>query len=170
MIAELSAALSALKETAGLVKVINDAKNDADIKAATFELNNKLLSLQSECFALGDSIRSREDEISFLKAKIAEFDEFKIQAEGFELEKLDSGAFVYSKKIQLGSDGDVIFACPQCYNQRVISILQPSSHTFYHAALEIHFSQIECNRCKSIFGKEKMTIRDLDYSSNSSWE
>ncbi|MBS8535755.1 hypothetical protein KER10_25150 [Escherichia coli] len=40
MIAELSAAMAAIKETAGLAKVINDAKTDAEVKAATIELQN----------------------------------------------------------------------------------------------------------------------------------
>jgi len=56
VIAELSAAMAALKETAGLVKVISSAKTDAEIKAATFELQSKLITLQSDCFTLGDVV------------------------------------------------------------------------------------------------------------------
>lgn len=82
MIAELSAAMTAIKETAGLVKVINDAKTDAEVKAATIDLQNKLITLQAECFSLGDAIRLRDEEVMHLKAKIAEFEDFKRQTEG----------------------------------------------------------------------------------------
>lgn len=98
MIAELSAAMTAIKETAGLAKVINDAKTDAEVKAATIELQNKLITLQAECFSLGDAIRSRDEKVMLLKAKIAEFEDFKSQTEGYVLNKFDSGSLVYSKK------------------------------------------------------------------------
>ncbi len=97
MIAELSVAMAAIKETAGLAKVINDAKTDAEVKAATIELQNKLITLQAECFSLGDAIRLRDEEVMHLKAKIAEFEDFCAKVEGYVLEQLDSGAFVYSK-------------------------------------------------------------------------
>lgn len=90
--------MAAIKETAGLVKVINDAKTDAEVKAATIDLQGKLITLQAECFSLGDAIRLRDEEVMHLKAKIAEFEDFQTQIEGYELNKLASGSLVYSKK------------------------------------------------------------------------
>lgn len=169
MIAELSAAMAALKETAGLAKLISEAKTDSEIKAATFELQNKLLSLQADCFTLGDAIRSRDDQVGKLTQKLAEYEDFKAQVEGYELEKLDAGAYVYSKKVLIGIEEHKIYLCSQCYNQRTLSILQPSSQTFYHGASEQHFSQIECHRCKSVFGQNRIHFSDIKYTSNSDW-
>lgn len=146
MIAELSAALSALKETTGLVKVINDAKNDAEIKAATFELNNKLLILQSECFALGDSIRSREEEVSLLKAKIAEFENFQTQVEGYVLDQLQSGAFVYSKKEVVNGAEVTVCLCPLCYSKKAKSILHP-----FPVSKSSPYYQSRCLNCENKF-------------------
>lgn len=169
MIAELSVAMAALKETAGLAKLISEAKSESDIKAATFELQNKLLSLQADCFTLGDAISTRDEQIVKLKEKLAKYDDFKTQVDGYELEKLATGAYVYSKNVIIGGEEHTICLCSQCYNNRIFSILQPSSQTFYHGALEQHFSQIECHQCKSIFGQNRIHFTDINYTSNSDW-
>lgn len=125
MIAELSAAMTAIKETAGLAKVINDAKTDAEVKAATIELQSKLITLQAECFMLGDVLRLRDEEAALLKAKIAEFEDFKSQTEGYVLNQLDSGTLVYSKKQIVGDAEITVHLCPNCFAAKKISILQP---------------------------------------------
>lgn len=151
MIAEISAALSALKETASLVKAINDAKNDAEIKAATFELNNKLLTLQSECFSLGESIRTRDEEVVLLKAKIAEFEDFKTESEGYVLHQTESGSLVYTKQQAVGESQITVNACPQCYQQKKISMLQPGIENGVKGFYWVHF----CPSCKSNFKMDK---------------
>ncbi|QLU25297.1 hypothetical protein HV192_16105 [Klebsiella oxytoca] len=161
VIAELSAAMAAIKETAGLVKVINDAKTDAEVKAATIDLQGKLITLQAECFSLGDAIRLRDEEVMRLKDKISEFENFEKQTADFVLKKFDTGALVYSVKKIIDGEETNIYYCSQCFNQRVISILQPSSATFFHAGREEHFSQIQCQRCNAVYGKDKMHYRDL---------
>ncbi len=87
--------MTAIKETAGLAKVINNAKTDAEVKAATIELQNKLITLQAECFTLGDLIRLRDEEAVRLKAKIEEFENFKSESEGYALHQTEGGTLVY---------------------------------------------------------------------------
>lgn len=156
MIAELSVAMTAIKETAGLLKVINDAKTDAEVKNATIELQNKLITLQGECFSLGDVIRQRDEEANILKAKIAEIESFDKQTAGFSLVKFGTGALVYSEVKVISEEEVSIHYCTQCFNQRVISILQPSSPTFYDGAKERHFSQLQCQKCNAIYGKDPL--------------
>lgn len=151
MIAELSAAMTAIKETAGLVKVINDAKTDAEVKAATIELQSKLISLQAECFTLGDVIRLRDEEAALLKAKIAEFEDFKSQTEGYVLNRLDSGTLVYSKKQIVGDAEVTVHLCPQCYAKRQMSMLQPTGDTAYDAHTNKYLHQSRCYCCDSLF-------------------
>jgi hypothetical protein len=151
VIAELSAAMAALKETAGLVKVISAAKTDSEIKAATFELQSKLLTLQSDCFNLGDVVRSRDEEIMLLKAKIAEFEDFKSQAEGYILHQTDAGSLVYSKQIGVNDSQITVNACPHCFQQKKISILQPGTERSIKGSYWIHF----CPSCKSDFKMDK---------------
>ncbi|MCE9895870.1 hypothetical protein [Citrobacter portucalensis] len=151
MIAELSAAMTAIKETAGLAKVINDAKTDAEVKAATIELQNKLITLQAECFSLGDAIRLRDEEVMHLKAKVAEFEDFKSQTEGYVLNQLDSGTLVYSKNQLVGDAEITVHLCPQCYAKRQISMLQPTGDTAYDAHKNKYLHQSRCHSCDSLF-------------------
>ncbi|MGL5726827.1 MAG: hypothetical protein ACRCYD_03110, partial [Plesiomonas sp.] len=44
MITELSAAMTAIKETVSLAKVISGAKTDSEVMAAVIELQSKLLT------------------------------------------------------------------------------------------------------------------------------
>ena len=138
--------MAAIKETAGLAKVINDAKTDAEVKAATIELQNKLITLQAECFSLGDAIRLRNEEIMLLKAKIAETEDFQRQAEGYKLNKLDSGTLVYSKKQFIGDTEITVHLCPQCFGKKVISVLQPMEIMRFDA----HFRTF-CPACNNKF-------------------
>lgn len=146
MIAELSAALAAIKETASLARVISEAKTDAEIKAATSEIQSKLIALQMDCFSLGDVVRLREEQITHLKAKIAEFEDFRSQTEGYVLELLDSGSFVYSKN-ELVSDREIaVKLCPLCYSKNVKSILHSIP-----VAKSSHFHKSRCLLCENKF-------------------
>lgn len=170
MIAELSAAMAAIKETAGLARIINDAKTDAEVKAATIELQSKLITLQAECFSLGDVIRLRDEEAVRLKNVIAEYESFEKKTEDFFLDRFETDALVYSAKKVIGGEETLIHYCSQCFNQRVISILQPSSQTFYDAAREQHYTQLHCQKCDAVYGKNKMHFKELNYGSTVSWE
>lgn len=151
MIAELSAAMTAIKETAGLAKVINDAKTDAEVKAATIELQSKLITLQAECFTLGDAIRLRDEEAVHLKAKIAEFENFKSESEGYVLHRTEGGTLVYSKQVAVDNAEMVVNACPHCFHQKKISILQPGVDKPVKADYWVHF----CPSCNVEFKMDK---------------
>lgn len=152
MIAELSAAMTAIKETAGLAKVINNAKTDAEVKAATIELQSKLITLQAECFSLGDVIRLCDEEAVLLKAKIAEYEDFKTESEGYELHQTESGSLVYSKQVAVNGSQITVNACPSCYQQRKISMLQPGVERAAKGYCFVHF----CPSCNAEFKMNKI--------------
>ncbi|MDT7365992.1 hypothetical protein ACLETW_07750 [Citrobacter portucalensis] len=152
MIAELSAAMAAIKETAGLAKVINDAKTDAEVKAATIELQSKLITLQAECFSLGDAIRAKEDEAAILRSKLAVLEDFKKATQEYSILKTPGGTLVYSALIDGSNDQFAINACPRCFQQSQLSILQPSPTTHSMGGYFIHY----CPLCKSEFKMDKV--------------
>ncbi|HAU5795600.1 TPA: hypothetical protein J4786_001569 [Citrobacter amalonaticus] len=168
MITEMTAAFTALKETIGLVKVINDAKNDAEIKAATFELQNKLLSLQIECFSLGDVIRMKDEQLSNLRKEIAFYEDFESKVEGYELTQLDSNVLVYAKDEIVGSNCVTLYLCPHCYSKNVKSMLQP-----INGGKKNRFHKAQCLNCDRVFlthknqGYERpMSMKELGRSLN----
>lgn len=121
---DISATYTAIKETLSLLKVVNDAKSEFEKRDATSEIQSKLLTLQGECFALGEMVRSHEAEVVALKAKIAEFEDFKTQTEGYALNQLESGSLVYTKHTIVNGNEIAVHLCPNCFASKKISILQ----------------------------------------------
>lgn len=159
---DISAAFVAIKETIGLLKVVNDAKNDFEIRNATSEIQSKLITLQSECFALGEMVRSYETEVIALKAKIAEFEDFKTQTEGYVLNQLESGSFVYTKSQVVGDSEVEVHLCPNCHSKRVKSILQPTGETAYDAHTSKYFYQNRCHCCGSLYAMNGSDYKPVD--------
>lgn len=57
---DISAEFAVMKEVFGLLNIVNGAKSDYEIKAATPEIYVKLITLQNDYFALGDMIRKKD--------------------------------------------------------------------------------------------------------------
>lgn len=169
MIAELSAAMAAIRETAQLAKLINDAKTEAEVNAAVGELNSKLASIQRECVSLVELVGTYQEINASLKAKIAEFENFKVQAEGYVLNKVESGSLVYSKNIIVGEGEITVNACPHCFHQNKISILQPGVTTTTKSRFYVHY----CPECKSDFKMNRLPpqqqIHVAGYRSGGGW-
>ena len=81
-----------------------------------------------------------------LKAKIAEFEDFKSQTEGYVLNKFDSGSLVYSKKQIVGDTEITVHLCPHCFAANKVSILQPQQVSMYAS-----FNQSRCPSCQNVF-------------------
>ncbi|EPX0778397.1 hypothetical protein ACWV32_005646, partial [Escherichia coli] len=125
MIAELTAAMTAIRETAQIAKLMNEAKTQAEVNAAIGELNSKLASIQHECVSLVELVSTYQEINASLKAKIAEFENFEAQTEGYILNQLESGTFVYSKEVTVNGGSIIMHLCPKCFGQKIVSILQP---------------------------------------------
>lgn len=147
MIAEFTAAMSAIKETASLAKVISDAKTEAEVNAAVSDMVSKLTSVQRECMSLIELARSYQEETVSLKAKIADFEDFQVQSEGYMLDQLPAGTLVYSKKQVMYAGQVIVHACPKCFLEKKISMLQPGPSANYHY-------QIFCPSCNTTFRRE----------------
>ncbi|WP_420909997.1 hypothetical protein [Rosenbergiella epipactidis] len=155
VIAELSAALAAIKEATGLAKTIREAKTESEILAATSDLNMKLLSLQNDCFMLGDMVRLREESIMELKEKISHIEDFKRQTDGYKFEQLESGAFVYARKQVMNDTETTVYLCTKCFSRHVVSILQPTGKYSYDDNSGIRYVQSQCLHCSATYMMNK---------------
>ncbi|QGX91227.1 hypothetical protein EFZ10_06055 [Tatumella sp. TA1] len=155
MIAELSAALTAIKEAIGLSKLIKEAKTESQVIAATSDLNLKLCSLQEYCFTLSDMVRLREENILELEEKIAHIEDFKRQADGYVFEQLESGTFVYARKQVMGDRETTVYLCAKCFSRHVISVLQPTGKYSYDDNSGIRYVQSQCLHCSATYMMNK---------------
>ena len=146
MIAELTAAMTAFRETAQIAKLMNEAKTQAEVNAAIGELNSKLASIQRECVSLVELVGSYQEINASLKAKIAEFENFEAQTEGYILNQLESGTFVYSKEVIVNGGSITMHLCPKCFGQKIVSILQP-----FPVSKDELFHKSRCLHCENKF-------------------
>ncbi|WP_274371507.1 hypothetical protein [Morganella morganii] len=144
MFAEIAGSLAALKESFNLVKVINEAKTDAEIKGATFELQRKLQDIQLENLKLIELITNDRAKIAELQKKVDNIDLFDTQSKNYEGKKILSGAFVY-----LDKRDTEIAACPTCFSKRKIFMLHPIQD--YCILDDKYFLKYKCYECDSVF-------------------
>lgn len=162
MFVEITAAMSAIKETTALAKVISNAKTQAEINSAVSDMVSKLMSVQRECMSLIELARFYQEEAVTLKAKIAEFEDFKSQTEGYVLNQLDSGTFVYSKNESVNGMQIAVHLCPKCFTQKIVSILQPTGEVGYNSNNSCYFEQCKCFHCASLFLMNKSAYEPID--------
>lgn len=146
VIVEFSAAMSAIKETAVMAKGILNAKTQTEINSAVSNMLSKLTSVQFECVSLIEMVRSYQEEAVSLKAKIAELEDFQIQTEGYVLNQLESGAFVYSKEETVNGGTVAMHLCPKCFGQKTVSVLQP-----FPVSEDAPFHESKCLHCENKF-------------------
>lgn len=147
MITELAASLAAIKESLGLVSVIREAKTELEIQTATYELREKLTALQLENFKIATILNSQCEEIHSLKCENRDLHMNKANLERYTISQTAAGAFIYS--LIDSPDNDKLatyYACPNCYHQSKISILQPETTLQSDA-----FHKVKCLVCENIF-------------------
>ena len=147
MFTEISASLSAIKSAFELAQIISDAKNQAEREKALYELRRQLTALQIENLQLAQLLSSQYEEIHSLKRELRDANEIKRNLESYTIYKTGSGQFIYAVREELNEENaNFHYACPHCYHQRYIAILQPlpvGEHDEFH--------RLKCLRCKSSF-------------------
>lgn len=151
MIAELAGSITAIRESFNLVKVIGDAKTDAEVQAATFELRNKLQDIQMENLKLTDLIFSLKAQIAELEQQIKNQSDFVTKASAYTPHTLESGTFTYIVNSTSGSVNEARYLCANCYENSVISVLQPNPTNPFHRGYFISY----CPKCRSEFRMHK---------------
>lgn len=151
MITEITASLTAIKTSLGLLGAISDAKNESERQKATFELSRQLTDLQLENLRLAQFLSEQNEQINSLNRQLREFDEKKRELERYTEYKTASGQFVYAIRDTLNEESTgAPYACPNCYHQRKISILQP-----LHTSEGDEFHINKCLLCGNKFRMNK---------------
>ncbi|HGP2816254.1 TPA: hypothetical protein ACLGW6_004535 [Salmonella enterica] len=147
MFSEISASITALKSAFDLVQVIVDAKNQSEREKAVHELRRQLTALQIENLELAKFLSSQYEEICSLKRELRDLEETKRNLEAYTIYKTTSGQFIYAVRESLDKENaGSPYACPHCYHQGKIALLQPSptaDHDMFH--------KVRCLQCKNIF-------------------
>lgn len=149
MIAEIGVSLTVLKEAFGFLKVIQDAKSDAEIQQATFDLRDRLSTLQMQNINLEELINSYREKVVKLEKEKANRDGFESKSKNYVPYKMESGTFTYISKFPVEDDIPEHYLCANCYQDSIISILQPRGRN------GLYFESY-CPKCSAEFHMNKV--------------
>lgn len=121
---DIGSALSSLSAAFGLAKSAVEARDEAKIKDATAEINEKLLALSTSAFSLIEKNSALARRINDLEAELAELQRKVSERENYSLYELAPGRFVYRFNPADDSGNPGHYVCQLCYDQGVKSVLR----------------------------------------------
>lgn len=121
-VAELYGGLSAFKTMFDMAKSLKDINDTAIRNGAVIELQSQILSAQEAQTALVTRVRELEE-------KVAGFEKWNTEKERYELQDIGNGILAYTVKPSMDTSGPSHSICPDCYEHRIKSILQPLIRT-----------------------------------------
>jgi len=137
---------SASKTATTLIKTAVDAQLLDAIK----EINQEIIAAQGSNIAAQQEHAAMLDDVRELKSQIAQFEDWEQEKTRYELKPMDTGVRVYVFKLVEGSSEPAHEACPKCFKQRQISILQPIG-TASWTSPDGWFRKNHCPSCRSDF-------------------
>jgi hypothetical protein len=135
MVAEVYAGLTAFKAMFDMAKGLKDINDAAIRNGAVIELQEQILSAQQQQAELVDRVRA-------LEAEVANFKTWETEKQRYELKQLgDHRIYAYAVKGDARGTEPEHWVCPDCYQNRQISVLQQVTRFPGRADVRI------CQRC-----------------------
>jgi hypothetical protein len=123
---QIGSALGALQTASNIVKNWTSLRSDAERSAKLIELNSQIMAAQTSAIQANAAQTALIEEVGSLKTRLADFETWDTEKERYELKDASSGAVVYALKRNTGSAEPSHWLCPNCYQNRKKSILQPA--------------------------------------------
>jgi hypothetical protein len=139
-LATIGAALTAAGAATGVINGALDAADRITKRGAEDpEVQKELLAIYRALVTATRDIATTEARLMDLRAQLEKLDRFEEEARRFGLMKTEDGAVVWG--LQESRDGEPMqYLCTNCYEDRIISRLQPAN-----------FAKYGCPRCKVLF-------------------
>lgn len=143
--------VAAAKQAYDLLKVIKDSRDQAIISGAIGDLHGKITELQMLNAELSGLYQSEREVAVKLREEKAKIEMFSIQAAEYEIHKTAASSVVYRSNSATNNEIGHYYLCAHCYQNRIISILQPSTDKLVKAGYFVHY----CPACKNEFKMDK---------------
>ena len=137
MSAEISAAIASAKIALDIAKTAKSLSNYNELVSAFSEVNTKLVDATVVALASLDKQSSLSSEISELKEKLRNIENWESQMKRYRLHELPSKALTYAMNPGMEDGQPPHYLCTTCVNQGKKTILQPKENTLF------------CQLCKS---------------------
>jgi hypothetical protein len=137
-VGSIAGGLASLKAAKDIAEGLVNLRDTAKFQGAVVELQGKILSAQSDQFALLERVRE-------LEQKLVQLEAWDAEKKRYQLKDFGGGTFAYELKPEEARGEPTHRACPNCYAQGHRSILQ---FEFVNAASQDKYG---CPRCKTEF-------------------
>jgi hypothetical protein len=123
MLAETAAAVGSLKTLYDLAKGLQAMKTDAEIKMATAEMLNTVISVRQQVFEAQEAEATLLKRIDGLEQEIVRLKTWDREDERYELKRYFPGTYAYELKPEMARGEPPQRLCQPCYDKRQKGVL-----------------------------------------------
>lgn len=154
MITEITGAVTTVNTAVGLLKTLLKVGRDEELRTAVFEIQSELLNLQAKLFEANARFEEQSAKIDDLRRQLDERDRWDEEARKYDLFHPAQGMSVYKLRPDYNQSGGEIWACPNCFGDRKISILNRPA---------VEYRNYKCNACGFEIIPTPMQVSGLDF-------
>ena len=144
-IAAISGLLTSLRASAELTKLLLEVRDAEKVRTTVYELQSAILSAQTSAISANSAQTELTERVRDLEKQIVEFENWKTEAERYQLHEIRAGTFVYALKPGMENGEPPHHLCSNCYQQRRKSILQGFRKVHGMTTTDI----LKCQACSS---------------------
>jgi flagellar motility protein MotE (MotC chaperone) len=142
MYAEIQGGFTAVKAALELVKAGKGVIDQATMASALYEIQQRLIDAQGAALQANEETFKLSKQIRDLEAQLAAVEEWKTEAQNYELTQVAQGIAAWTEKRREGKLVDAVKLCANCFADHHKSILQMQHE---HVNRE---RSLRCARCK----------------------
>jgi hypothetical protein len=142
-IGEIAGLMSSLKAAKDIAQTMVGLRDAQAFQAKAIEFQSKIFETMERAIAAQEERATLLQEVDALKQEVARFEAWETEKQRYELKDAGNGALAYALKAAEGNPEQPHWACPQCYQDRKISILQPETKAIGRT------HHLICNRCRT---------------------
>ena len=141
-ITSISAAINSLKAATDIAQGIIKLKSLSDVQTKVIELQNQILTAQSNALNALAEHSALLERIEALQKELARLKAWEQERTNYALKEVAPGNFAYVLKEGTKPEEPQYWLCCQCFDEGYKSIVQFTGHESFHKVFL-------CNRCKS---------------------
>lgn len=120
--------MGAIKDLIDLITQLSNSVKDRNIATELNNIQSLISKIQSEHAGLYETNIKLRDEISSLKDKIKNFEDWNDISSKYELKEFSGEVYAYTLKSSIESNAPKHWLCPNCFVDKKLSILQFESN------------------------------------------
>ncbi|CRL44566.1 hypothetical protein SGGMMB4_01725 [Sodalis glossinidius str. 'morsitans'] len=148
---DIFSGVAVAKQAYDLVKILKESRDQSVIDKAAGALREKITELQMLNAELSGLFHAERQITVELREENTKINMFTTQSSEYEIHKTSGGAIVYILKSTPKGEIPHHYLCAHCYQNRIISILQPTKN-------ESGFHMSYCPECKNEYRMDKIII------------